>query len=86
MNLETLDEGIREEIRAHALDRGPRVIGVGVIGVELEIDDPTDASGRDLKAELAKRALDGVALRVEDALLRPNEHRRSHRTTSGRAR
>ena len=84
MNLETLDKGIREEIRAHALDRGPRVIGV--IGVELEIDDPTDASGRDLKAELTKRALDGVALRVENALLRSNEHRRSHRTTSGRAR
>ena len=58
----------------------------GVVSAELEIDDAPHAGARDVESELAKRALDRIALRVEDPLLRPDKNGRFHRTTSGRAR
>jgi len=52
----------------------------------LEVDDASDACARDAETELPKRALDGLALRVEDALLGPDEDSRLHvSTTSGSA-
>ena len=55
--------------------------------IDLEIDHATDARLRDLEPEVAQRALDRLALRVEDAGLRPDEDGRPHRsTTSGSAR
>ena len=63
-----------------------RARGRGVRRLELEVDDPPDAGLADGEPELAQRALDRLALRVEDPCLRTDEHRRLHRsTTSGSA-
>ena len=55
--------------------------------VDLEVDEPADARASDREAELAQRPLHRLALRVEDPLLRPDEHGHPHRsTTCGSAR
>jgi len=54
---------------------------------EAVLGTAADASVVDRKAELPQRALHGLALRVEDPGLRPDEDRRLHpSTTSGSAR
>ena len=56
-------------------------------GVELDVDHAPDAHASDLEAELPQRALNGLALRVEDPILRSHEDRCPHpRITSGSAR
>src|SRR4029453_11633208 len=80
-DLEALDQWVREELGAHPPDLGGCLLGS--VGIELEVDDPPDARGLDVEAELAKGVPDRLALRVEDALLRSHEHCCSHRTTSG---
>src|SRR6185437_5455099 len=60
---------------------------LGIVCLELEVDDLADTRGRDGEAEMLERALDGLALRVEDALLRAHQDGRSHpSTTAGRSR
>jgi hypothetical protein len=55
--------------------------------LELEVDDATDPRIVDREAELLERTEHSLALGVEDAWLRTDEHGRSHpRTTSGSAR
>jgi hypothetical protein len=61
--------------------------GLGVAVVELEVDHPPDAGLVDGEAELAQRALNGLALWIEDPGLGADEDRRLHpSTTSGSAR
>ena len=70
---------------ALALELGPG--GRRVLVLQLEVDHAADASLVDGEAELAQRALHGLALGVEDPGLGPNEDRRLHAsTTSGSAR
>ena len=59
---------------------------LGAVRLELEVDHPPDARASDVEAELPQGVPDRLALRVEDAVLRPDEHGRLHRTTSGSAR
>src|SRR5919201_4445815 len=84
-DLVRLDQRVGDQLLAHALDLGT---GGGRVAVlELELDKPPYARAGDRKAELAQRAPDRLALGIEDPRLRPNEHRRLHRsTTSGSAR
>ena len=67
-----------------------RAVGAEPVRVwhaELELDELADACLGDVEAELAQRALDSLALRIEDARLRPDQHGCSHlSTTSGSAR
>ena len=68
-----------------SLDALARLVGRGRL--HFDVDDAPDARFRDREPELAQRLLDRLALRIEDAFLRPDEHRRPHRsTTSGSAR
>ena len=84
-DLVALDQRVREELLAHALELRPRL--VAVVGRELDVDEPADAGVGDLEAEVAERALDRLALRIEDPRLRPDEHGRPHpSTTFGSAR
>ena len=62
-----------------------RARAVGVVRFDLEVDDAPDAGGVDVEPELPQRVPNRIALRVEDALLGPDENRRLHSTTSGRA-
>ena len=55
----------------------------GVVGVELDVDEPADARVGDREAELAQRLLYRLPLRIEDALLGTDQHGRLHRTTFG---
>ena len=80
-----LDERVRQQPLAHALDLGACLIGIRRL--ELEIDDAAHPCLADREAELAERALDSLPLRVEDPLLRPDENGGPHRsTTAGSAR
>src|ERR687897_2428361 len=66
LNLELLDQGIGEQPLAHLAD--PRGI------VDVELDQPADVHvAHALEAERRQRALDGLALRVEDAGLGPDQ-------------
>src|SRR5918999_2911765 len=85
VDLVALDEGVGEQPLAHALDLGAR--RRGTVGLDLQIDDAADAGVGHREAELAKRALDGLALGIEDPLLRAHEYGCLHRSTvSGSAR
>jgi hypothetical protein len=85
LDLDALDQRVREELVAHPLDLGTGLRGIA--RVDLQVDEPADARFADGKAEVAERALDGLPLRVEDAGLGPDEDGRPHRsTTSGSAR
>ena len=69
--------------RAQSFDPGT----LGILALELEVDHAPDARLLDRKTEVSQRALHGLALRVEDPRLRPDEHGRPHvSTTSGSAR
>src|SRR4051794_1687942 len=62
-----LDKRVGEQLLAHLADLG-RVL-------HLELHEPPDAYVRGAaEAECRECALDRLALRVEDALLRPNQH------------
>ena len=68
-------------------DRMSRARLLAIAVLELEVDDATDPCIANREAELLERAEHSLALGVEDAGLRPDEHGRSHaRTTSGSAR
>src|SRR5439155_18386311 len=83
-DLVALDQRVRQELLAHALELGTG--GVRIRGVDLQIDEPADARLGDREAEVLERALDGFALRIEDPGLRPDQDGRLHRrTTSGSA-
>src|SRR5262249_3977245 len=84
LDLVALDQRVRKELLAHPLELGA---GVALIGSgDLALDDATDAGAGHREAEVLERALDGLALRIEDAVLRANENRGFHpRTTSGLA-
>src|ERR1700675_3854476 len=80
LHFERLDQRVREQLLAHPLDLGPRLGRVA--RVDLEIDDLPDASLRDGETEVPERALDRFALRIEDAVLRPDEHGCLHPSTT----
>ena len=70
---------------AHPLDLLAR--GGGVRSLELQVHDASHPRPVDGESKLAERAPDCVALRVEDALFRPDENPRPHEsTTSGSVR
>jgi hypothetical protein len=84
-DLIALDQRVREQLLAHPLELGKRLRLV--IGGDVDVDQAPDAGVADLEAEMAKRALDGLPLWVEDPRLRPNEDGRPPRcTTLGSAR
>ena len=84
LDLVALDQRVGEQLLAHALDLGARL--GGVVRLDLEVDDASDAHLVHGEAEVAQRALDRLTLRVEDPRLGPDEHGRLHpSTTSGRA-
>ena len=76
--------GFASSSARHPLDLAARL--GRVVRLELDVDEPPDARVRDREAELAERLLDRLALRVEDALLRADEHGRLHSTTFGSSR
>src|SRR4029453_18162412 len=85
LDLVRLDQRGREELLAHACEVGARLLAVAVL--ELEVDDATDPCIVYREAELLERAEHSLALGVEGARLRADEHGRSHpRTTSGSSR
>ena len=85
LDLEALDQRVREQLLAHPLHLGLRLVRSR--GVDLEIDEPADARSSHREAELAQRPLHRLALRVEDPFLRPDENGDPHlSTTCGSAR
>src|SRR4051812_20296319 len=85
LDLVRLDQRVREELVAHPFDLDPRLPLVGRL--HLEIDDPPDPRSAHSEPELPERRLHRLALRIEDARLRPDEDRGPHRSTaSGSAR
>ena len=81
LDRERLDQRVGEQVARHALERGLRLGGIGV--VELDVDEPADARAGDGEPERAKRVTDRLALRVENAFLGTDQHGRLHRTTFG---
>src|SRR5579872_2467446 len=85
LDLVRLDQRVGEQLLAHLLHLCAS--GCLVVGVHLEVDDLADARVRDGEAEMPERALDRLALRVEDPRLRPDQDRGLHpSTTDGRSR
>src|SRR4029453_5178893 len=80
LDLVTLDQRVGEELLAHPLDLGAR--RDCVVGLDLQVDYASDAGLGDGEAELPQRALDGLALRIENPGLGANEDRRFHRSTA----
>ena len=73
-DLEVLDQRVRQQLLAESVELR-RIIG-------LELDQPSDAHVvHALETERGKRPLHGLALRVQDALLRPDQHLRLHRAS-----
>src|SRR5262245_13846972 len=81
LDLEALDERVGEQRLAHPTNLASG--GLGVVAIELEVDDTTDAGGSHVEAELAKGMSDRLPLGIEDAALRAHSDRCFHRTTSG---
>src|SRR5438445_11787220 len=79
-DLVRLDERVREQLLAHPLDLGAH--GGGIARLDLEVDDAADARVPHREAEVPERRLDRLSLRVEDALLRPDQNRCLHRSTA----
>src|SRR3970282_1600415 len=71
LDLEALDERVREQLGAHTLDLGSSLLG-SVRGA-LHVQHAPDAHPAAVEAELAQRPLRRLALRIEDALLRPDD-------------
>ena len=68
LDLERLDQRVRQQLAGQPLHDRPRRRLVR--GVDRELDPPPDADADDaLDAEVRQAALDGPALRVEDARL-----------------
>src|SRR5436190_10529767 len=85
LDLVGLDERVREQPLAHALELRLHVLAISV--AELEVDHPSDPRIVDRKTELAERAENGLPLGIEDPRLWPDEYGRLHRSTvSGSAR
>ncbi len=80
-DLEALDERVRKELGAHALDLAAR--GLRVVGVHLEVDEAADASPGDREPEGLERSLNRLTLWIEDSGLRSDQDRQSHSTDSG---
>src|SRR3954466_16185924 len=87
-----LHQRVCEQLLAHLLDL---LAGLGRIrGLHLEVDDLADPRAADGEAgglerrsaggeaEVLERRLDGLALRIEDALLRADEDGRPHPSTT----
>jgi hypothetical protein len=71
LNLEVLDQGIGEQALAHL--RHTRGI------VDVELDEPADVHVRDaLEAERGKGSFDGLALRIQDPGLGPDQDPHPH--------
>src|SRR3954449_9722604 len=79
LDLEALDQRVREQLLAHALDLGASLGRVS--RVDLQVDEPPHARLPDREAEVAQRRLDRLALGIEDPGLRPHKHGRLHRST-----
>src|SRR5207244_1084701 len=79
LDLVGLDQGIREQLFAHALEIRAHLLPVVV--AKLEIDDAADTCGLNGEAELLQRSLDGLSLRVEDPRLGADEHGCPHPST-----
>src|SRR5207244_581154 len=77
--LVALDQGIGEELRAHALDFGACLLGIR--GRDLQLDEPPDPRALDGETQVPQGGLDGFALRVEDPGLGPDKDGRSYRST-----
>src|SRR5581483_10032739 len=80
LDLERLDQRVREQLLAHARHLVVRVPLVARL--ELEVDDAPDAGLADGEAEVPERAPHRLALGVEDARLRANGDDGPHRSTS----
>ncbi len=78
LDLVVLDQRVREQLLAHRLQLR-RVLHV-------ELDQAADVHVRHAReAERRQRALDGLALRVEDARLRADQHAGAHQSPAGGA-
>ena len=53
----------------------------GIGGLDLEVDHPPDPRAVDAEAEMLQRVLHGLALRIEDSRLGPDEDGRLHCST-----
>src|SRR5260221_5835144 len=71
LDLVRLHQRIREQLLAHLLDLRTRFGWIGRI--DLEIDHLADSRGADREAEMLEGRFDGIALRIENALLRADE-------------
>src|SRR5262249_44814949 len=79
LDLEALNQRVREQALTHPLDLGDRL--AAIVCRDVDVDEPTDAGLVDVEAEVAQRALDRLPLRVEDAVPRAHENRCSHPST-----
>ena len=84
LDLEGLDQRVREQIRTHPLHFRSR--RVRIRRNHLEVDEPAHPGVLDREPELLQRASNCLALRVEDPRFRPDQDRHLHRTISGSAR
>ena len=80
LDLVGLHQRVREQLLAHALHLSARLGRVGRL--HLDVDHLADPCAADREAEVLERGLDGLALRVEDALLRADEDGRLHPSTT----
>src|SRR2546430_3597898 len=80
LDLVRLHQRIRKELLAHLLDLGARLGRIGRI--DLDVDDLADPCAADREAEMLEGRLDGLALRIENALLRADEDGRLHPSTT----
>src|SRR3954452_19747510 len=80
LDLVRLHQRICEQLLAHLVDLRARL--VRACRLDLDVEDLADAGARHREAEVLERRVDGLALRVEDALLGADEDRRPHPSTT----
>src|SRR4029077_1157316 len=80
LDLVRLHQRICEQLLAHLFDLGARLGRIGRI--DLEVDDLADPCGADREAEMLEGRLDGISLRIENALLRADEDGGPHPSTT----
>src|SRR3954452_10912201 len=80
LHLVGLHQRVREQLLAHLLDLGARVVNGRC--VDLDVDDLADAGARYREAQVLERRVHRLALRVEDPLLRSDEDGRPHPSTT----
>ena len=69
--------------RSRAIRSSSARASAGSVGVELDVDEATDAGTGDGEPELPERSLDRFPLGIEDAFLGTDQHGRLHSTTFG---